>query len=184
MKTLDCQNVEKWVIEELDQGLTTERMTALDDHCSQCVSCRDIRTEMTTLFSAIAADVPEDPGEEYWKYYHASLKARLQEKKAPQNWWLPWRVAAASALLAMVLLAVTLLTFDRTQKVAAVPQDESSVVMEELYQLYGPVSDETVTPANLQEQALALALLDGREAPDDAIIGWFEVEYEPNHALL
>ena len=141
MKRLDCHKAEDWIIARLDGSLDNEGEQLLQEHLRRCAACRAFREETAALLSAVASDVPSDPGEDFWKRYDSSLDARLRERALhgpPLGWWRTALVAVAASLLVVVIGLATMQYYQHMEpdRVA-----RSTVLMEEFSQLYGPVSD-------------------------------------------
>ena len=65
MKTHECNEAEKLIVADLDEGLKPSEQERLEHHLRLCAPCRQVREESLTLLSAIASDLPEEPGEEF-----------------------------------------------------------------------------------------------------------------------
>jgi predicted anti-sigma-YlaC factor YlaD len=155
MKRLNCPIAEDWIIARLDGCLDNESEQLLQDHLRACAACRTFQEETAALLSAVAADVPADPGEDFWKWYDSSLDARLREKaqEGPILGW--WRTALIAVTASLVIIAVGLGAIQHYQQF---PQDQlarSTVLIEELGQLYGPVSDDGLNSYPSWDKAVA-----------------------------
>ena len=106
MRKLDCPRAEELIIRDLDEGLDQERLALLESHISQCSSCRRFREETNSLLASVAADVPEDPGEDFWRYYDVSLEARLREKSLNRPWGFGLKLAGVLMVGMLALLVV------------------------------------------------------------------------------
>ncbi len=181
MKRLDCHLAEDWIIARLDESLGGEREQLLQAHLQQCAACRAFRDETAVLLSAVAADVPPDPGEDFWKRYDLSLDAKLREKAhdVPARWWRTALVVVAASVLVIV---VGLGAMKYYQQPAPDRLARSTVLFEEFSQLYGPVSDEGLNRYPSWDQ-IVVGLGNGyqEDVPDSL---WFEVEDEPYQVLL
>ena len=62
MKTRECNEAEKLIIADLDECLKPSEKERLENHLRVCAPCRQVREESLALLSAIASDLPEEPG--------------------------------------------------------------------------------------------------------------------------
>ena len=187
MKTPDCGTIGEWIVTDLDEGLDAQKKTLLASHLSQCAACRRTRDELVELLSAFRADVPPDPGEEFWRRYRSSLDARLQEKTPVRSPFrrMNWRFVAV-ALTAMLVLAVVLVSHlenapVKPQRLVAM----SPELLQELEQVYGPVPDEVLGASREMTDHHAVVIVDGNiPLMGDTDIRWFEVEDDPSASFL
>jgi Putative zinc-finger len=180
MKKLDCSEAEKLIVFDLDGSLDPDNKDFLESHVRACDSCRRMREEFRTLFSTVAADVPPDPGEEFWRRYDSTLTAALREKEAHAGWGLRWKLVGAlfAAVLAVTAIFTSLHDFESTQPLKQLSQEK--LVIRELAKLYGPSSEEF-----LQTSKDSAVLTDANfSQSDDTVLDWFEVEDEPNNLFL
>ncbi len=190
MKNLDCLKAEEWILTDLDEGLELEKRLILEDHLSGCSSCRKMQKDTELLLSDVAADVPEDPGEAFWKYYRVSLDARLRDSDVSHSWgfwwtraWSLWRKPAsvfAMAILVFVIISIGILRpwiFRPSADEVVAPQ-----LIGELNQLYGPVSDESTFAVTAED--VQLSQVWRSSVLDESLVEWFEVEDEPNELFL
>jgi hypothetical protein len=184
MKTRECNEVEELVIVELDDGLTPSQQERLENHLRLCAPCRQMREETLALMSSIASDLPEDPGEDFWKLYHQSLDARLREQALKPAWGLWWKAAGVlvAAVMALVVIRVSIFQPDNPQIVGV--RAMSPDLIRELGQVYGPTSEELPSSSVYGDQLLTAvdARLEARL--DDSDVQWFEVEDETGPLYL
>jgi hypothetical protein len=181
MKT-NCSEIERLIVEDLDQSFPPEKRALLEEHLAHCPSCKASHEEYKSLFAVISGDVPPDPGPEYWERYERTLKWKLYDKQEARKrkftftWGLGWNTAAAFALSLALIVGGLSILFDKRSPVR---QSISPAVISELDSLFGPDQDEGsgVTP----EVALGeeVGLKNG-----DLVISWFEVEDENSGYLL
>jgi hypothetical protein len=174
MKRLDCPIAEDWIIARLDEGLDKQSEQLLQDHLRQCAACRTFRDETTALLSAVAVDVPADPGEDFWKRYDSSLDARLREKalEGSVSGW--WRTALVALAASLVIIAVGLGAIQHYQQFSQDRLARSTVLIEELGQLYGPVSDDGLNSYPSWDRAVAGFAGGFPEYAPDSL--WFDAE--------
>ncbi len=143
MKTRECNEAEKLIIVGLDEGLIPSQQERLEKHLRRCAPCRQVREETRALMSSIASDLPEEPGEDFWKLYHQSLDARLKEQDLKPAWGLWWKAAGVfvAAVMALVLIRVTVFQPDNRQIVDL--RAMSPDLIRELGQVYGPTPEES-----------------------------------------
>jgi hypothetical protein len=182
MKTLDCPKTEQLIVGELDEGLDAATLQALENHLRECPSCRAFRKDTARILASVAADVPEDPGELYWKHYETSLGAKLSEKSPVSRSGYGWKAAAAFAALAAVLTTSQVLNF-RSQSPGQMDQTAALSLMRDLSVIYGPGLEDVPVGAEPGDD-LREALAAGGQAPEDYLLSWFEVEDESNRLLL
>jgi hypothetical protein len=181
MKRLDCSEAEKLIVFDLDEGLNPEKKEFLESHVRDCASCMKAREEFRGLFSTVEADVPPDPGEEFWRRYDTTLAAAIREKETQAGWWgLRWKIAGAlfAAVLAVAAVSTSLYDFERTKIVKQAGAEK--LVIQELDELYG-TSSEDFLPTLRDSTVLAEARI---SRGDDTVLEWFEVEDEPANFLL
>ncbi len=177
MKT-NCSEIERLIIEDLDQSLPFEKRALFGEHIAHCASCRAMRQEYKSLFADISRDVPPDPGPEYWERYERTLKWKLYEKQETRRWRITWgwNTVAAFALSLALLVGGLSILFDKRNPVS---QTISPMVISELNSLFGPSQDETsrVSPGTT---------LDGEVSVKngDLVTTWFEVEDENSDYFL
>lgn len=183
MKTIPCAKATDLIVRDLDEGLDSSDEQMLATHVRECLHCRQWREETAGILTSIAADVPEDPGEEFWKYYETSLQARLREKDSQTSWSFLWKAVGAIALAGTVFAVIWLGGIDpRGPRVDGDKVSWSPALMLELEQLYGPDSEETLTLTSAREHRVVFTELTGSHR-DEEVPGWFEVEDEPNQLL-
>jgi|SRR5271157_3920848 len=184
MKTRECNEVEKLIIADLDEGLKPSEQECLENHLLLCRPCRQVRDESLALLSAIASDLPEEPGEQYWKLYHQSLDARLKEKELRPVWSFWWKAAGVFAVAVCALLVVHVVIFQPNNPQIADLRVMSPDLIQELEQVYGPTSEE-LSPGSLYGDPL-LTVVDARAAVglDESDVQWFEVEDESGPLYL
>lgn len=180
MNKLDCVRAEEMIIEDLDEGLSPKRLALLEDHLAGCNVCRRSRAATADVLSLVASDIPNEPSEEYWRLYRQSLQTLLAEKDLPAPWRSSWKLVMVTAGVALLVLGLWrgAPLLDRVSPRAEIPKE----IMTDLEHLYGPVRGEIPEPVLTNDQLCALSGIgsNGREA----IIGWFEVEDEPDNLLL
>jgi len=191
MKNFDCHEVEELILTDLDEGLNQDKRVILERHLAECAACRKTWDETRLLLSEIASDVPEDPGEAFWRNYQISLEARLRDRENSGSWnwgfrswgfW--WKTAGAFALAALILMVVSVGVFRHW---SAPPSMEvssvSSDLISDLDQLYGPVLAEEVTYSHgfdTEDAHLSGSILVTSDDP----FGEFDVEDETNPLFL
>ncbi|MEJ2715670.1 MAG: zf-HC2 domain-containing protein [Deltaproteobacteria bacterium] len=182
MRKLDCTKAEELIIRDLDEGLDREMAALLESHVSHCSSCRDFREEAASLLASVAADVPDDPGEDFWRYYDVSLEARLREKSLSRPWGFGLKLAGVilAGILAVLVVRWGLM---EPQKPRMMDNRVAMLLIQDLNGLYGPVGEEFAIPANPPNQLLE-ALTPEVSRSDDALVTWFEVEDESDDLLL
>jgi hypothetical protein len=191
MKSLNCRKAEEWIVTDLDEGLEHEKRLILEDHLLGCASCRKMREDTGSLLSDVAADLPEDPGEAFWRYYRTSLDARLRDRDISRSlgfWWTRargfwWKPASVFAMAILVFVIISIGIFHPRSFRPSIDEAVASQLIGELNQLYGPDSDElthfTVTAGDAQ-----LAQVSRSSVLDESFVEWFEVEDEPNQLFL
>jgi hypothetical protein len=183
MKNLNCRKAEEWIVTDLDEGLEHEKRLILEDHLLGCASCRKMREDTESLLSDVAADVPEDPGEAFWRYYRISLDARLRDRDIPRSWGFWWKPASVFAMAILVFVIISIGIFHPRSFRPSIDEAEASQLIGELNQLYGPDSDDltyfAVTAGDAQ-----LAQVSRSSVLDESFVEWFEVEDEPNQLFL
>ncbi len=144
MKRISCSKADKMIVTELDEGLPLEQRAILDGHFRECPKCRRLHEQTAVLLAALREDVPDSPGEEFWTRFETTLLSRIQERGRRTGWWIPWgKVGIVAA--AVLLLAIGLVTFmPRSPEYAARPPS-SNIVIQELYMVYGPLSEDFMT---------------------------------------
>ena len=183
MKTLECNEAEGLIISELDEGLGPPQQERLENHLRSCAHCRRVKEESRTLLSAIASDVPEDPGEEFWKLYYQSLDARLKEKELKPAWSFWWKTAGVLVAAVMALIIIHVSYFQPVSRPIADRRPMSPHLIQELQQVYGPVSDEFPRVSVASSQLLGK--IDARDATlDDRDLQWLDVEGDPGPLYL
>jgi Putative zinc-finger len=184
MKTRECDEAERLIITALDEGLKPSEQERLENHLRLCAPCRQVREESLALLSAIASDIPEEPGEQYWKLYYQSLDARLkeQELKPVRGFW--WKAAGVFVAAVIALLVIRVAIFQPDYRQIADLRVMSPDLFQELAQVYGPSSEE-LSPGALYGYPL-LTVVDARAAArlDESDVQWFEVEDEPGPLYL
>jgi hypothetical protein len=180
MKTRECNEAEKLIIGDLDGGLTPSELERLELHLSLCEPCLQVREETRALLSSIASDLPEEPGEEFWKLYHQSLGARLKEQALKPVWGFWWKTAGVFVAAVIALVVIRVAIFEPYNPQIAVSSD----LIHELEQVYGPTSEELPGGSLYGDQLLTV--VDARTAArlDDNDVQWFEVEDEPGPLYL
>jgi hypothetical protein len=184
MKNIDCVTAERWIVQDLDEGLDKEKKTLLQNHVSGCEKCAKLYDDIPVLLSRFSSDVPEDPSEEFWARYHSSLDARLREKEPRESWVMWWKPAAAFGMVIAVLVAFLVVEFRPERVDQSLGQAIlSPALIAELDALYGPVSEEDHDP--LVSSGLGGILTgSGTLITEDLPFQWFEVEDEPNYIFL
>lgn len=184
MRTLTCDNAEKLIVRDLDEGLDSADQTRLDNHLAGCSACRQLRRQFKTLFASVESDVPQDPGEEFWRMYDVSLEAKLREKDMSPRTFFGWRFAGAFVAAVAILLAASLGVINLRGPTTVDPT-VSAAVMEDLTELYGPVPDEPYLFIGRRVPVESIAeVVSKRTNYDDVVTTWFEVEDERNHLFL
>jgi hypothetical protein len=182
MRRLDCSEAEELIIRGLDEGLDLERVARLEDHLLHCTSCRALKEETASLLKEIAADVPKDPGEEFWNRYHASLQAKLQDAQPVRTWGFGWK-AAAALLAAGLVVAVIRLGSVTSRPPEIVDSKVALSLLSDLNQVYGPDQEEEAISGYPRDLILA-SLVGQVNGYDSGISNWFEVEDEPDNSFL
>lgn len=182
MRKLHCTKAEELIIRDLDEGLDSEPLALLESHISQCPSCRRFKEEMSSLLASVAADVPEDPGEDFWRYYDVSLQARLQEKSVSRSWGFGLRLAGVVMAGILAVLVVRWGVME-PQEPKMMDNRVAMLLIQDLNGLYGPVRDEFVIPSS-PSNGLLDALTPELSRDDGALGTWFEVEDESDDPLL
>jgi predicted anti-sigma-YlaC factor YlaD len=183
MRTISCAKATDLIVRDLDEGLSSPDKQILETHVQRCPHCREWREQTAGMLAAIAADVPQDPGEEFWKYYDTSLQARLREAEAGTSWGSFWKAIAAVAVAGIIFAVVWLARFEPgSQQVDVAKVSWSPVLIQELEQFYGPDAYEILPSTLSRDQFFAFtgaAVANG----DEEVFGWFEVEDDPNQLL-
>lgn len=181
MKRLDCGEVEKLIVFDLDEGLDPDKKELLESHVQGCASCMKVWEEYRSLFSSVEADVPPEPGEEFWRRYDSTLAAALREKETQAGYW-GFRWNMAGALFAAVLAVAAVFTsFYDFQNVGVQKQTVAEkLVIQELDGLYGPASEDLLP--TLRDSMVVTEAKISRS--DDTVLEWFEVEDGPSNLLL
>ncbi|MGB6066004.1 MAG: zf-HC2 domain-containing protein [Desulfomonilaceae bacterium] len=183
MKTLECNEAERLIIAELDEGLGPPQQERLESHLCQCAHCREAREDTLALLSAIASDLPEDPGEEFWKLYYQSLDARLKEKELKPVWFSWWKAAGALIAAVVALIIIHVSFFQPVSRPIADRRIMSPDLIQELQQIYGPVSEEYPRVSVSSNQLLGR--IDARGASlDERDLQWLDVEDDPGPLYL
>ncbi len=184
MRPLTCRNVEELIVRDLDEGLDAADRARLEDHLQECSECCRLQEQFKHLFSAVRADVPEEPGEDFWRMYDVSLEAKLREKEVRRGTLFGWRVVGAFVAAGVILVAAALgvVNFRDT---SPVDPFVSAAVMEDLTELYGPVP-ERYSPYGTGAAAenIVSKVASGATSYDDLETTWFEVEDERNHQFM
>jgi len=185
MRTIDCAQAEELIVRGLDEGLSPERVARLEDHLLHCTSCRALKEETAFLLTEVAADVPKDPGEEFWNRYHASLQAKLHEAQPVRTWGFGWK--AAAALLAAGLVVVVIRLGSVTSRPPEIVDSNVAVsLLSDLNEVYGLDQEEEVISEYPREGLLA-SLVVQANGNDSGILNWFEleeIEDEPDNLFL
>jgi len=183
MKTISCANATDLIVRDLDEGLSTLDKSILETHVQGCLHCQQWREETAGMLASIAADVPEDPGDEFWKYYETSLHARLAEAEPRNSWGFFWKTVGAVAFAGTIFAVIWLGGFDpRSHPLHGDKVSWSPALIQELEQLYGPDPEETLTSTLARDHLVAFTDLAGAPSGEE-VPGWFEVEDEPNQLL-
>jgi len=182
MRKSDCSRAEQLIIRELDEGLDPGKRELLEKHLLDCASCRTVREETRKLLTAVASDVPREPSEEFWKHYHVSLNARVQEKAIGRDRGFLWKAAGALLLATLAFVAIRAVTSEpgksptlETETVVALVQD--------LDRLYGPQGEEIVASPSSGDGVLE-TLAANLPRNEELSLSWFEVEDESNNLFL
>jgi len=177
MKTHECNEVERLIVAELDEGLNPSQQELLDNHLRECSACRQAKEETVTLLSSIASDLPEEPGEEFWRFYRQSLDARLREQELRPAWGLWWKSAGVLVAAVIALVVIRVAFFQPDNRQIADLRVMSPDLIQELAQVYGPTSEEL--PRGSVNADQLMAVVDARASRfDDSDEQWFEVEDE------
>jgi hypothetical protein len=141
-----------------------------------------VKEEMGKLLDAIASDVPDDPGDEFWKHYRISLDAALREKQMARRWSPAWKVAAAVLAATAAFLVVRLAPFHSPES-AVLDNRAAETLLKDLYQVYGPRGEQDLLPLASRNGVMEYL---ARDLPqyDESSMRWFEVEDEPNPLFL
>ncbi|AFM24326.1 hypothetical protein [Desulfomonile tiedjei] len=172
MKTLECARAEKFIIEDLDEGLDVDRKNWLEHHIAACESCARIQAETQLLFHTAGLCNPPIPGSEFWDSYESTLEARIREKEFLNRSSYNWKIAGTFLAAAISFFAVFCFIPDRGRYAIDDPQ-QATILMEELDMAMGPLSQETLP---FQAQDLTIEVRGLRQ--DDIAVSWFEVEEE------
>jgi hypothetical protein len=184
MKNIDCVTAERWIVQELDEGLGRDKKSLLQNHVSGCEMCSKLYDEIPSLLSRFSSDVPEDPGEEFWARYHSSLNALLREEEPRESRAMWWKPAAAFGMVMAVLVAFLVVEFRPERAEQSLGQAiVSPMLIAELNALYGPVSEEDRDPI-ISSELGGILIGSGTLITEDAPFQWFEVEDEPNYVFL
>jgi len=132
------------IVTNLDEGLSPEQRAILNDHLRECTQCRQLNEQTAVLLTALREDVPDNPGEEFWSRFETRLQARLQEQNRRTGWLFPWgKVGAVAA--AVLVLAIGLRTLMPHSPEYATRPPSANMVIQELYTVYAPLSEDSVT---------------------------------------
>jgi hypothetical protein len=132
----------------------------------------------------VAADVPEDPGEQFWTHYNVSLEAKLREKQLQRDWSPFWKAAGALVAATLVIVAVRVGTIEPTKSITE-DREVAVALIEELYRIYdsaGLIEEDGLQTSYSADALNKLAA--GLPDYEDAFTTWFEVEDEPNHLMM
>ena len=182
MRKLNCHQAEKLIIQDLDGDLDSGRAVDLEAHLRDCSGCRQFKEEMGSILSAVAADLPEEPGEHYWTNYRVSLEARLAEKESQPRRGLMFKAAAALVAAGLVCLIIWLGEFEFGHQ-PATDLTARLEVIEDLNAVYSPTDPETGSSTAVSGQ-MVTALGQKATGYEEGYLSWFEVEDESNHLLL
>ncbi len=184
MKGMGCSKAEKRILQDLDEGLGGRERERIEDHLRDCESCRSFRLEMGEMLGSVAADVPEDPGEQFWKMYQVSLDAKLKERELSPGAALGWGWKAAGALVGACLVVAVVWLGPWQEPTPALGDTQRMVaLLDDLTRLYGPLEPEDSYDDAAGEQTLGTAY--SQVDPERLTFApWFEVEEESNHLLL
>jgi hypothetical protein len=185
MKHLTCSEVAEWLIQDLDQGLRPDRIQDLERHMNTCHACRQVKTDLSDLWSALERDIPDDPGEAYWKQYQVSLDAKLEEAETrrARPWGLAWKGFAVLAPAAIALALVILGPTPHAPYQRPVRDVRSATLFQELSQHYGPTAEEVIPGAYVSRIRNGFSASDSSRA-SGVEAQWFEVEDDPSFSLL
>jgi len=196
MKNSDCRNVQELILTDLDEGLLHDKRVVLERHLSECATCQRTWDDTRLLLSEIAADVPEDPGEAFWRDYETSLAVRLRERDLEAHlrketnsvlwgWGFRWKAAGAFALAALAFIVVSVSVF---QHYIARPRTDERMasigIIRDLDQPYGPVLDDEAVYGHefdTDDSHLAGSI---PASSDDPFEEWLEAEDEPSQLFL
>jgi hypothetical protein len=185
MKRLDCSEAEKLIVFDLDESLDADEKESLESHVRNCPSCMRTREEFRALFSSVVADVPRDPGEDFWRRYDSTLAAALREKEQSAGWWgFRWRIAGAlfATIFAAAVVFTSLHDWNTPQTAPEIAGQTvaGKLLIQELDELYGPSSEDYLP--TLKDSAMLTEAKITRG--DETVLGWFEVEDESGNSLL
>jgi len=132
------------IVANLDKGLPPKQKAILDTHLQDCPKCRQLSERTSELLTTLREDVPDTPDEEFWNYFETGLQARLQEQERRLGWLFPWGKVGllAAAVLVLAIGLKTLMPY--SPQYAKLPPS-SNMVIQELYAVYGPLSEDVTT---------------------------------------
>lgn len=165
---MDCENVLELLSAALDGELTAQQQVQLDEHLTQCPSCRALQAELAGLHEACAQlEVPAPEGLK--EQIMAHLPAQSAKRVAP--YWRRWgAMAAAIALVALMAWQVPKFITQPTtdQTVDTVTMDAND---EELPPLAAEGAPRTAAPSGdgtdgINGVVQSSALFDGVDAVD------------------
>lgn len=176
MKKLDCSSAEEILVKEIDEGLTADERVLIESHLEQCASCRRYKATVENVIEAVTSAAHEDPGPEYWNRYFSTLDAKLREKQCERKWGPWWKICGATAVIVLALVCAQFGL--RAGTSAPLSEGQKLAVAQELFNLYGPVSEAypQSAPSDVDLQSLQS---DPPTLPNDVALSWFEVEEEP-----
>lgn len=144
MKRISCSKADKMIVANIDEGLPPKQKAILDSHLRECPKCRQLNERTAALLTTLREDVPDKPDEEFWNRFEIGLQARLQERDRRTGWLFPWgKVGIVAA--AVLVLAIGLRTLLPYSPKHAVRPPSSNMVIQELYAVYGPLSEDLST---------------------------------------
>lgn len=182
MRQIHCSRMEEWLVASLNDDLDPRDKDRFEAHLQHCDRCRAVQEEVIRLISAVRQDVPEDPGDEFWRYHESSLQAALQEADLHRGWVPPWKAIGAILAAGLVILAIAVGTLTQRKHQIADRGRPSLEVIEELNRVYGPGWEDV--PSLTDNQGEKLTVAGSQLAVDEGYLFWFEVEEDPYQLSL
>ena len=99
---MTCKKFEKWILRSLDNRLSQDKQTKLEDHLKSCPDCQERKEEYLTIIGLLKQVKVQETKPYFWE----RLQVKIKERQSIPFWASAkqWSVRAVPVTLILVLV--------------------------------------------------------------------------------